>query len=289
MPFLLPISPFHQFSSERSVTVMTSPRLKSNSPDSCGTKSYSACTSICNKKSVGHNESNLILLASLFVYSSNGWAVAAASYANMTSMCYAKFVFLKWICMSAGQTDHIKIEWNGRHTHLFRYHITQFDILRPGHARRPMIFDQFVEGVELDHPEEEFALGIAQNLEMLNAIGASEGAKNFDYIRFSIINMKAEAIQAQLTWLIRRNRRDWIRWCVSRRRLRAYLTAASQHRRVWCVRNTSYNRNDHYLGLDIGNFRLDLLVILHFYVITRYEAFLSIQLRAIPIWIVFHI
>jgi len=68
---------------------------------------------------------------------------------------------------------------NGRHTHLFRYHITQFDILRPGHARCPMIFDQFVEGVELDHPEEEFALGIAQNLEMLNTIGAPVRQKRY--------------------------------------------------------------------------------------------------------------
>lgn len=39
----------HQCWSERSVTVMTSPRLNSNSPASCGVKSYSACTSIWNK------------------------------------------------------------------------------------------------------------------------------------------------------------------------------------------------------------------------------------------------
>jgi len=42
-----------------------------------------------------------------------------------------------------------------------------------------MIFDQFVEGVELDHPEEEFALGIAQNLEMLNTIGAPVRQKHY--------------------------------------------------------------------------------------------------------------
>uniref|UniRef100_T1GA62 Uncharacterized protein n=1 Tax=Megaselia scalaris TaxID=36166 RepID=T1GA62_MEGSC len=45
-PFLFPISPFHQCSSERSVTVMTSPRRNSNSPVSCGIKSYNACTKV---------------------------------------------------------------------------------------------------------------------------------------------------------------------------------------------------------------------------------------------------
>lgn len=51
-PFRFPISPFHQCSSDRSVTVITSPRRKSSSPDSCGTKSYNACTKTYNRKRI---------------------------------------------------------------------------------------------------------------------------------------------------------------------------------------------------------------------------------------------
>lgn len=36
-----------------------------------------------------------------------------------------------------------------------------------------MVFDQFVERVEFNHPEEEFARGIAQHFEMLDAVTAS--------------------------------------------------------------------------------------------------------------------
>lgn len=45
-PLREPISPVHQCSSERFVTVMTSPLRKSSSPLSCAVKSYKACTKL---------------------------------------------------------------------------------------------------------------------------------------------------------------------------------------------------------------------------------------------------
>lgn len=55
---------------------------------------------------------------------------------------------------------------------LLRHHVAQLDVLRPRHARRSMVLDQLVQGVELDHPQEEFALRVAQHLEVLDAVGA---------------------------------------------------------------------------------------------------------------------
>lgn len=124
----------------------------------------------------------------------------------------------------------------GKSTNLFRYHITQFDILWSRYARRSMIFDQFVEGIELDNPQEEFALCVAQYFEMLHAIRTSV-MRIMWMVLFHFLLDDNSIIH---TLRIGRNRRGWIRWCVSRRRLRVYSIAAFRHRPVWCVRNTSY-------------------------------------------------
>lgn len=77
-PFRFPISPLHQCSSDLSVTVITSPRRKSSSPDSCAWKSYKACTNICClfvvvvviiiKQKMKDKDSNLDYNANYFIY-----------------------------------------------------------------------------------------------------------------------------------------------------------------------------------------------------------------------------
>ena len=62
-------------------------------------------------------------------------------------------------------------------TYLFRHHISQFDVLRPGNRCRPVVVDQFIERVEFHHPQEEFALGIPKYFEVLNTIAASATVK----------------------------------------------------------------------------------------------------------------
>lgn len=54
--------------------------------------------------------------------------------------------------------------------YLFGYHVAQFDVLRSRHRRCAVIFDQFIQRIKFDDPEEKFTLGVAQHFEMLDAI-----------------------------------------------------------------------------------------------------------------------
>lgn len=58
------------------------------------------------------------------------------------------------------------------HQHLFRHHVAQFDLLRAGHAGRPVVVDEFVQRAKLDDPEEELALRVAQHLKVLHPVRA---------------------------------------------------------------------------------------------------------------------
>lgn len=71
------------------------------------------------------------------------------------------------------------------HQHLFRHHVAQFDLLRAGHARRPVVVDEFVQRAELDHPEEELALCVAQHLKVLHPVGTLDREAEIARARFA--------------------------------------------------------------------------------------------------------
>ena len=58
------------------------------------------------------------------------------------------------------------------HQELLGRHHLQLDVLAAGHAGRAVVLHQLVQAVELDHPEEELALGVPQHLEVLHPVPA---------------------------------------------------------------------------------------------------------------------
>lgn len=58
-------------------------------------------------------------------------------------------------------------------THLLRVHVPKLDVLGARDGGRPVVLDQLVEGGKLDHPEEELAQGVPQDLEVLHPVPAA--------------------------------------------------------------------------------------------------------------------
>ena len=58
-------------------------------------------------------------------------------------------------------------------SHLLGHHIAQLDVLGARDGGRAVVLDELVQTAELHHPEEELALRVPQDFEVLHAVRAS--------------------------------------------------------------------------------------------------------------------